>query len=93
MKRLLRAIGGATFLLSALLTSAALAQTTPAGDIAQDRQDIKADKQDIKQDRQDLRKDLREDHDCLAKRRAGKNCRGSGLCLICCNGQRNNCCA
>src|SRR6266496_4442643 len=55
VKKSLRIIGNATFLLSALLTSPAL-----AGDIAQDRQDIKADKQDIKQDRQDLRKDLRE---------------------------------
>ena len=61
MTRIFRTIGSATFLLSTLLTTTALAQTTPlAGDIKQDRLDIKADVQDIKRDRQDLQRDLRD---------------------------------
>ena len=47
MKRLLLMICGAIFLLSALLTSSALAQTPSMGDLPEDRQHLKRDTQEV----------------------------------------------
>ena len=45
MKRLLLTISGAMFLLSAMLTSSALAQTSSMGDLPEDRQHLKRDRE------------------------------------------------
>ena len=47
MKSLLLTISGAMFLLSALLTSAALAQTSSMGDLPEDRQHLKRDTPEV----------------------------------------------
>src|SRR3989442_15155404 len=47
MKRLLLTISGAMFLLSAMLTSSALAQTSSMGDLPEDRQHLKRDTPEV----------------------------------------------
>src|SRR5439155_19614456 len=47
MKRLLLTISGAMFLLSAMLTSSALAQTSSMGDLPEQRQHLKRDTQEV----------------------------------------------